>query len=730
MSDPYYDTSPIDFGYYWRVLKSALIASYLRVGLFAFLVVALTYLFTLSLTPEYRATSVLHVAPQQSAVFDLREILLARRDPAFQQTQVGIIQSRATIEQVVIKHKLHETAAVLASSSSTSIGAFLFGKKEDAKLTQEQSDELNIRRVAEDLRSRIEVSPRKSSYLIDVTTQLSDPNLAAQISNSLAEIYIDQTYTSQREAANRNEEWLIERLETVRSDLQAAERVLQTFKESANIIGSSNQNSGLANQEIERLSSRLIEAREARLELEVINQQILSIEEANGDLQSTNIVEDNALIQTIRNELLQLEQRKSELSGRYGPEHRRMIELDAEVSAANDNLQQQTTRVITSLKAEYDLAVENESFIRQTLEQSTGKVQNFGRNQFQLLDLEQNVLTQREIYTAFLENLNKSRATGETQNTNVRLTDPAIPPLRPESSKGLKIIVFMALFSIATGFGIAIIKELFDNTLVTQGDVAKKTGLTSLGLIPKITDLEADDDGDGRNIAHQYFAENKHSPFAEAIRTLRSSIMLSSLGKDKLRIMFTSTQPSEGKTSLAISTASAFGQIKKTLLIDGDLRRPSVLGAVSEEQRSRSLGLSDLCIGVATEDECIQHVDKFGIDVLTSGTLAPNPQELFCSASFSLLLNRLSEKYDVIVIDSPPSGGLSDSHLLASQVDDVVYVVKAGSTPVNRIRLTIQSLLQINAPIKGVVLNQADTSISGYEYGYYGAYGSEMRTDA
>ena len=198
--------------------------------------------------------------------------------------------------------------------------------------------------------------------------------------------------------------------------------------------------------------------------------------------------------------------------------------------------------------------------------------------------------------------------------------------------------------------------------------------------------------------------------------------MLSSLGKEKLRIMFTSTQPSEGKTSLAISTAAAFGQIKKTLLIDGDLRRPSVLGAISEDQKARSMGISDLCVGVAEDDDCIHHVEKFGIDVLTSGTLAPNPQELFCSADFTLLLNRLSEKYDVIVIDSPPCGGLSDSHLLASQVDDLVYVVKAGSTPVNRIRSTIQSLQQINAPIKGIVLNQADTSIAGYEYGYYGAY--------
>ncbi len=401
-----------------------------------------------------------------------------------------------------------------------------------------------------------------------------------------------------------------------------------------------------------------------------------------------------------------------------------MIELSSEVRAAYDNLSKQTGRVVASIKADYDLAKKNEDYFQNSVERSTTKVQSFGRKQFDLLDLEQNVATQREVYNAFLERLNQSRATGEKLNTNVRITDKALPALSPESSKGIILVIMITLLSVLFGFFVAIVKELFNNTIVTKDDVLKKLGLTTLGLVPEITELEPTDARP--NVAHQYFIINKFSHYAEAIRTLRSSLMLSAINQSKLKVMFTSTQPAEGKTSLALSTAAAFGQIRKTLLIDGDLRRPSVLGAVSNSSDNHSLGLSDLCIGIGSDEECITHIEEFGIDVLTSGTKTPNPQELFCSVNFTKTLKRLSDTYDVIVIDSPPSAGLSDAHLLAAHVDELIYVVKAGETAVSRIRACIQSLRENNAPLKGVVLNQADCELSGYGYSYYGSEDSDI----
>ena len=164
-------------------------------------------------------------------------------------------------------------------------------------------------------------------------------------------------------------------------------------------------------------------------------------------------------------------------------------------------------------------------------------------------------------------------------------------------------------------------------------------------------------------------------------------------------------------------------------MIDCDLRRPSLDNLISETFDHRALGLSDLCSGSAEPSDCIYKLDKYGIDLLPAGTVNPNPQELFCSTKFSELLNKLNQTYDVIIIDSPPCAGLSDALLLSTHVDQMAYVVKAGVTPVAKVRSVIQSMKKANAPFTGVIVNQLPTSDFSYNY-YYGNgyYSQEQET--
>jgi succinoglycan biosynthesis transport protein ExoP len=424
------------------------------------------------------------------------------------------------------------------------------------------------------------------------------------------------------------------------------------------------------------------------------------------------------IVQDIRKELLDLERKQGELSQRYGPEHRRMVELSSQIAATNENLKQQTQRVVSALKSEYELAKESESFLRSSLGTSTNKVQLLGRKQFDLLALEQNVRTQRDVYQAFLKRLNQNRATGVSVNENVRITDPAVAPLRALPSKAPMLVGLLTVLTILLGLGVGLLRELFDNTITNDQDVDRKLSLMSLGSVPTIE--EGNPEEVEVNLAYNYFSNNKLSQFSESVRTLRSSLMLSSIDETKRRILVTSTVPGEGKTSMAVSLAVAFAQVQKTLLIDCDLRRPS-LDELFESGpfNRRSTGLNDLCLGSASPSECIRSLPGAGVDVLLAGTINPNPQELFCSTKFADMLNRLSEVYDVIVIDSPPSGGLSDAMLIATQVDQVAYVIKANSTPVAKARSAIKALEKANAPIAGVVVNQVPASDASFSY-YYG----------
>lgn len=710
----YYNSSAIDLSYYWQILKTVFKKNYKKSIFMALLVGGLTFLYTTTLESQYRATTVLHVAPQSTAVFNLRELFLNRRDPAFQSTQVGIMRSRVLLAKVVERLELGKSP--LFSGGKVSV---LTKLKQKVGIGAAQVSADNRKRlIAYSLRKDIKIDSQKDSYLMMISLDLPDPQLAADITNALAAEYIESVESNQRKSTEASEEWLLNRIEVVNKDLKQAELELQEFKEREDIIGSSKQNDGMVSQEVDMISSRLLEAKQKRLGSAALYQQIVATERGKGDLQGINAIQNDLIVQNIRKELLELESRRGELTQRYGSEHRRMIEVNSQIAAANENLQRQTQRVVSAIKSEYELAKESEAFLTSSLGASTNKVQSLGRKQFDLLGLEQNVRTQRDVYQAFLKRLNENRATGVSVNENVRITDPADKPLRPLASKAPLLVGIFSILSGLLGFAIGLLRELFDNTINNDHDTLKKLSLVSLGSVPVIEDDLPE--GFVGNQAYHYFGNNKLSQFSESVRTVRSSLMLTSIDETKRRILVTSSVPGEGKTSMAVSLAFAFGQVQKTLLIDCDLRRPSLDELVDNAPfNRRHLGLNDLCVGSAAPSECIKSLPGSGVDILLAGTVNPNPQELFCSTKFSDQLNKLSEVYDVIVIDSPPSSGLSDAMLLATQVDQLAYVIKAGSTPVAKARAAIQSLRNANAPLAGVVVNQVPTSDSAFSY-YYG----------
>jgi capsular exopolysaccharide synthesis family protein len=710
----YYQSSTIDFPYYWQILKSVFRKNIKRSFLMACLVGGFTFLYSITLESQYRATTVIHVAPPSSAVFNLRELFLNRRDPAFRETQVGIIRSRVLINKVVERLELDKNPAFASNDVSV-----LSKIKQRMGFAAPKPEPRDIRRlITSNLISEIGIDSQRDSYLLNISLSMPNAQLAADVTNVLAEEYIQSVESNQRLSSETSEQWLLDRLEIVNKDLRAAEVVLQEFKERENIIGSSTQNDGMVSQEVDMISSRLLEAKQKRLGSEALYQQIIATERGRGDLQGITAIQGDVIVQDIRKELLDLERKQGELSQRYGPEHRRMVELSSQIAATNDNLKQQTQRVVSALKSEYELAKESESFLRSSLGTSTNKVQLLGRKQFDLLALEQNVRTQRDVYQAFLKRLNQNRATGVSVNENVRITDPAVAPLRALPSKAPMLVGLLTVLTILLGLGVGLLRELFDNTITNDQDVDRKLSLMSLGSVPTIE--EGNPEEVEVNLAYNYFSNNKLSQFSESVRTLRSSLMLSSIDETKRRILVTSTVPGEGKTSMAVSLAVAFAQVQKTLLIDCDLRRPS-LDELFESGpfNRRSTGLNDLCLGSASPSECIRSLPGAGVDVILAGTINPNPQELFCSTKFADMLNRLSEVYDVIVIDSPPSGGLSDAMLIATQVDQVAYVIKANSTPVAKARSAIKALEKANAPIAGVVVNQVPASDASFSY-YYG----------
>jgi len=304
---------------------------------------------------------------------------------------------------------------------------------------------------------------------------------------------------------------------------------------------------------------------------------------------------------------------------------------------------------------------------------------------------------------------------------NARFVDIATRPYDPVKPRKTLIVAVTAIASLFVGIVLAFIRVALDNTIRVAEDLEEKLHQGVLGVIPFERTLS-----DNANISKLYF-EKSHHNFAEAVRTLRTSVVLSGLEKPHNITVVTSSVPGEGKTTVSSNLALAIGQMEKVLLIDADMRSPSLATEYGLERGT--VGLAELVAGTAKAVDCVHKLEEFDIDLIPAGVVPSNPLDLLSSSRFEGLLIQLRDRYDRIIIDSAPTQAVSDSMVLSTYADALIYVVKSDSTPANVAKNGLERLMRIGAPTIGCVLNQFDAEAaqkygySGYAYGKHGYYG-------
>ncbi len=316
----------------------------------------------------------------------------------------------------------------------------------------------------------------------------------------------------------------------------------------------------------------------------------------------------------------------------------------------------------------------------------------------------------------FMQRYKETNISGEMHSPIARVVDPAIVPADPSGPNKRLIVGLSLLAALLVAIALAILLERLDNTIKTTHEVETRLGVPVLGVL-NITKVKSSQQ------LERVFLDDPQTSFAEAIRTIRSGVMLSSIDSPRKIVLVTSSVPEEGKTTVAANLAFAFSQVKKTLLIDADMRRPKI-GRLLGGANSNLLGLSQLVSGEATLERCVYPVEQgMQLSVLPAGRIPPNPLDLLASHRFTDAMERLAANFEVIVIDSPPVQLVSDALVLSNIATDVVYVVKADDTPYPLARLGLRRLRRVNAPILGVVLNQLDALRADRYYGEYSGYG-------
>jgi succinoglycan biosynthesis transport protein ExoP len=427
---------------------------------------------------------------------------------------------------------------------------------------------------------------------------------------------------------------------------------------------------------------------------------------------------EHPLVQTLKQEQAKADLRVAELSKRYGPGHPKMQSAKSELNTANQELSRQVSRVVSGIKADYKNAINTEKNLERQVAKLKGRLQGVNRKEFKLKEYEREVETNRHLYNLFLSRSKETDEAGGLESAHARVIDPAVITRVPIKPKKSLIVLLAVVVSGIVGVALAFLQDSLNNTVRTPDDVEGKLRAAMLGFLPLVKNNKSTN-------AFEGFISDSKGNFAEAIRTIRTGLMLSSLDEPHKITLITSSVPNEGKSTVSLNLAEAIGQMERVLLIDADMRRPTLAKTMGLPRSS--LGLSNLVVGTATLKECVRSIEGSTVDVITSGVVPANPLELLSSKRFGGVLQKLGEHYDRIIIDSAPTHAVSDSLVLSSYADAVVYVVKADETPASLAVKGLQRLREVGAPITGVVLNKVDVDknsrYGSYYAGYYQGYG-------
>lgn len=709
------EAEALDLMGYWRVIQRR---KWGILGLAVFitlLVAVIVYM----MTPIYSSSVSILVEQNKSKLASMDAVYGgAGSDQMYYQTQVEMLKSRALMEAVVDRLKLTTNPLFNAPAKPSFVKGLLSGLGMSTSKSFVRDEHKVREAMARALAGMVTIEPSRTSQLIKISVESPDREMAATIANSVADTYIELDMEARYKMTQKATSWMNVRLVALKDNLDKSERDLQSYREQHNIIDTKGLELGGATSQLGAALGNLTAARLARAQAQTNLDQV---RRAKGSEISLPIVQRNPLVASLMGAVSEHERKVSELSNRYGAQHPKLLQAQAELKQAKENLRMQVADVVSGFEREYEMARANESVLAGAVAEAKQSIQGSNRKEYELTALEREVKTNRELYDMFMGQLKGTAAVSDMQTVVARVVDPAIVSDSPIKPNKKMVIGATFVLSLLLGIAIAFLLEHLDASVRSAEDAERKLGLPLLAAMPLIELTKG-------QVAGLHYRDAPKSLFAESVKTIRTGILLSGIDHSKKTLVVTSSVPGEGKSTVAINLALAHAQTRRVLLIDADMRRPSIAKVLGLDNTHP--GLSMMALGMEKLENCVYKVEGTTLEVLTAGSIPPNPLELLISEKFRELLVKLGETYDTIIIDSPPVQLVSDAVVLASMATGVVFVLKADATPFQLARRAIRALQRGGASIFGIVLNQADFKNEGYygsygKYNYHGYYGDD-----
>ncbi len=674
-----------------------------KIIFFTLLISFLVAFYISLLKPSYKATAILQIGNNKPAntlsIDDAFNESNASKEQI--QTQYELLRSRKFAERVISQLNLVQHSEFNDGKYNNKISFF-------TKIGQREH-EPSVREIVAGFLSRLNISPISGTELVKITFTSYSPKLSQKVANQVGITYLqyqDEIHSASKETTSQ---WLVDQLEELGKKLELSEQSLQEYREKEGIVDIQGI-VGLVGGQLSELTSEALKAAKLKDDLGVTYQEIQKNRlDAEKLIQMQEVNSQSAFVLLKRNEE-KVERKLNELSQRYGPKHPKRIAAQSELDSLSNRIQSKILAIVSSVEKDYYNAVEKVNATEQRLIEAKKDYIRLSRLQNKFSQLNREVETNKELYNNYLVRLKEADAMGNYKaNFYVRFIDKAEIPKSPFAPKKSLAVIISFVLALAFISIIIIMRELLMDTLNSRRKLDNFNEAPILAVLPKIKASSSDKKEDA------YISDNR---FTESIRTLRTALLFNNEKTPPKVIAITSSVPNEGKSTVALHLARSFSEMEKVLLIEADMRHPTIAKNMNLNQHRP--GLSNLLAKTHQINECIIRDKNVKLDILTSGISPANPLAFLSMKRFNMLIKVFGNFYDRIIIETPPVNAVSDAVIISKLVESVLYVVHGNKTKRDQISSGLRMLKQVNAPIEGVVINHSENiDTDKYQNKYY-----------
>jgi polysaccharide biosynthesis transport protein len=665
--------------HYWHVVlerRWLVITAFISVML-------LTAIYLFKATPIYEATVRIQIDRESGNVLNVKDVISAEtREQDYLQTQYKNLTSRTLLDSVFKDLKLDK----------------------DPRYEQAQD---KVFALSQD----ITIAPIRLSRLVDVRVEHSDRKQAQAIANKLADLFVKQNLEQKVQSSFDAVSWLRTQVEDSKKNVSAAEQALLEYRKDNNEV-SLEEGENIARQGLlaaqESLNRLRAEAVSAAKSLEEIDRLIA----AGQKLESIPAIAQSLTVQRLRQELAVKEATLAALLKRYRDKFPAVIAARSEITKLSESLQQEAQSQLNTLRNNAKIVKQQEEAVANMLKQEEQKQFALNNLRIKYDVLKRDAENNKTIHNNVLMRMKETELMSRMNSNNMRVVDPATTPLRPIKPRVVVTVLLGIIGGMGVALGLAFFVSYLDDSVKSQDDVETYLRLPFLGYVPNIKT---------NSVVERDLQAHLHpqSNAAEGFRTIRATVALSPRAEKYRVLAITSTIPSEGKSLVASNLAIVTAQTGlKTLLVDADLRRPSVHKAY---QLHSPIGLSGyLTREIDDLDELIHQSEVPNLDVICCGAVPSTPSELIGSTRMMEFLEKVKGKYDRVVLDCPPVSAVSDPLIISAMSDGVVYVTKFNKIRREHARKSVARIQNAGIHIVGLVVNDIDfEGKDSYYYSYY-----------